>query len=86
MFTSFCIRYAGMEDYPIHAHCPTWINVLTEQDLFRVPSEYIPKTGDLIFFDWERDGSADHVGFVAEVVFWWLIVYYTMKKRLYRFL
>ena len=22
--------------------------------------------------------------FVAEVVFWWLIVYYTMKKRLYR--
>ena len=68
MFTSFCIRYAGMEDYPIHAHCPTWINVLTEQDLFRVPSEYIPKTGDLIFFDWERDGSADHVGFVAEVV------------------
>ncbi len=67
MFTSFCIRYAGLEEYPIHAYCPTWIDELTEQDLFRIPSEYIPKSGDLIFFDWDDDGSCDHVGLVKEV-------------------
>ena len=25
---------------------------------------YIPKSGDFIFFDWEPDGVADHVGIV----------------------
>ncbi len=28
---------------------------------------YIPKTGDLIFFDWGRDGISDHVGIVTSV-------------------
>ena len=27
-------------------------------------SSYAPKTGDLIFFDWERDGTSDHIGIV----------------------
>lgn len=28
---------------------------------------YIPVSGDIIFFDWEQDGSPDHVGIVKEV-------------------
>ena len=28
---------------------------------------YVPSPGDLIFFDWESDGRADHVGFVERV-------------------
>ncbi|MFQ9688286.1 lysozyme family protein [Longicatena caecimuris] len=28
---------------------------------------YTPKTGDLIFFDWQRDGISDHVGIVEKV-------------------
>lgn len=28
--------------------------------------EYHPKAGDLIFFDWERDGRIDHVGIVEQ--------------------
>jgi cell wall-associated NlpC family hydrolase len=28
---------------------------------------YVPVTGDLIFFDWDGDGSSDHVGIVAYV-------------------
>lgn len=28
---------------------------------------YIPKTGDLIFFDWQQDGISDHVGVVEKV-------------------
>lgn len=28
---------------------------------------YIPKSGDIIFFDWQQDGHADHVGIVEKV-------------------
>ncbi len=28
---------------------------------------YIPKSGDIIFFDWQQDGRADHVGIVEKV-------------------
>lgn len=28
---------------------------------------YVPKAGDLIFFDWDDNGNADHVGFVSQV-------------------
>lgn len=28
---------------------------------------YIPKTGDIIFFDWEVDGNVNHVGIVEKV-------------------
>ena len=27
---------------------------------------YEPKTGDIIFFDWEGDGTTDHVGIVEK--------------------
>ena len=28
---------------------------------------FVPNPGDIIFFDWENDGSADHVGIVEKV-------------------
>lgn len=68
MFVSFCMHYAGVEEMPQDASCSNWVNVLSEQDLYKIPSEYVPKVGDIIFFDWEGDGSADHVGLVDEVV------------------
>ena len=30
-------------------------------------SSYVPVPGDIIFFDWEQDGTADHVGIVEYV-------------------
>ena len=30
-------------------------------------NSYIPSSGDIIFFDWEDDGEADHVGIVEKV-------------------
>lgn len=27
----------------------------------------MPRPGDIIFFDWESDGTSDHVGFVESV-------------------
>ena len=28
---------------------------------------YVPMTGNIIFFDWQRDGHTDHVGIVEKV-------------------
>lgn len=68
MFVSFCMHYAGVEEIPTNAHCPSWVYQLQELDLYKVPSEYVPESGDLIFFDWDGDDRSDHVGLVEEVV------------------
>ena len=67
MFASFCIRYAGIEGIPIDANCPNWIRQLQSVGLYHDEDDYIPQSGDLIFFDWNGDGSSDHVGIVVEV-------------------
>jgi len=30
-------------------------------------SSFTPKSGDIIFFDWEEDGKPNHVGIVEKV-------------------
>ncbi len=71
MFVSFCLDYAGVEDFPLEASCPNWIELLKEQELYRVAGEYAPKPGDVIFFDWDQPAgtvSSDHVGIVADLI------------------
>lgn len=68
MFVAFCLYYAGVEGIPLVANSSGWVKALTDKGLYRAPSEYIPKPGDLIFFDWENDGQADHVGLVESLV------------------
>ena len=68
MFVSFCLHYAGVEGVPMNAHCPGWADELRELNLYNIPSDYVPKAGDIIFFDWEKDGLSDHVGLVKELV------------------
>ena len=66
MFASFCIHYAEVEDMPLEAGCQKWIINLTEKGMYQKAGAYEPVPGDLIFFDWDDDGNADHVGLVAE--------------------
>ncbi len=66
MFTSFCMRYAGVDGIPLNAACTPWIRQLKEMNLFRELGTYTPHSGDLIFYDWECDGLSDHVGFVSD--------------------
>ena len=68
MFVSFCLHYAGVEDMPLHWGCRPWIEELEKLDLYHPAAEYTPKSGDLIFFDWEQDGGSDHVGLVAQII------------------
>ncbi len=67
MFCAFCIRYAGLETYPIHANCQRWVELLTDAELYRESGSYEPIPGDLIFFDRDGDGTADHMGFACEL-------------------
>lgn len=69
MFASFCLHYAGIEDMPLDASCPQWIDELRQEPykLYRDASDYVPEPGDLVFFDWNNSGESDHVGLVSEV-------------------
>ena len=73
MFASFCIHYADVEGMPLDMSCPSWIEELRALGLYRPArsedpqQQYTPSAGDLVFYDWEQDGIADHVGLVAEV-------------------
>lgn len=66
MFASFCIHYAEVEGMPLEAGCQTWIEELRQRDLYHEADGYEARKGDLIFFDWDEDGEANHVGFVTE--------------------
>lgn len=68
MFASFCLHYAGVEEMPLDSSCQNWIVALMEQELYHTADTYTPDCGDLIFFDWDEDGTADHVGIVAEII------------------
>ena len=68
MFVSFCLDYAGVEDFPQDSNCPNWVNTLKERNLYAEAEGYVPNAGDLIFFDWDDDGRSDHVGLVAEYI------------------
>lgn len=72
MFVSFCMHYAEVENIPLEASVNQWIKLLEEAEMYRQAEEYLPKPGDIIFFDWEvEEGTeidADHVGLVAELI------------------
>lgn len=66
MFVSFCLHYAEVdrEVFPNDSSCSSWCAALDSRGMYRLPASYTPVPGDLIFFDWDADGSANHVGLV----------------------
>lgn len=73
MFVSFCLNYAEVPTaaFPRDASCPNWIETLSDPEkgyeLYRDAADYAPYPGDLVFFDTDDDGEADHVGIVSEL-------------------
>ena len=53
------------------SYCPSVINVYKKSKVsnykYGAGSNYVPKAGDVIFFDWNRNGVPDHTGLVASV-------------------
>lgn len=65
MFVSFCLHYAGVEDVPMGADCGSWATAWA--DGFVPAQSHEAAAGDLVFFDRDGDGAADHVGLVTGV-------------------
>lgn len=68
MFASFCLHYAGVADFPLDGDCGAWIERLSKEPYqrYHAAGTYTPEPGDLVFFDWNNNDYADHVGIVAE--------------------
>ena len=69
IFVSWCADQCGYLDAGI---LPKELNVIPYVEWFRERDQwqymdYEPSPGDLIFYDWEGDGLADHVGIVERV-------------------
>ena len=69
IFVSWCADQCGYLDAGV---LPKELNVIPYVEWFRERDQwqymdYEPSPGDLIFYDWESDGLADHVGIVERV-------------------
>lgn len=67
-FVSWCAAQCGVLDIdiPKFAYCPYGVNWFKDKGTWQ-NRYYTPSPGDVIFFDWEQDGIADHVGIVEKV-------------------
>lgn len=67
LFTAFCLAYTGIspEDIPCAANTSEWVATLLMTNQF-AEADTLPVPGDLIFFDYNEDGTADSVGIVTE--------------------
>jgi len=68
-FVSWCANQCNLIEngiLPKFAGCQSeGIPWFKERNLWQ-KGNYIPKAGDIIFFDWENDGISDHVGIVEK--------------------
>ncbi len=76
--TPWCAAYAMnmLNDYGVLDtsscsnvnYCPTIRNWAKENNIWEgAQSGYVPNAGDAVLFDWEGDGTADHIGVVEKV-------------------
>lgn len=64
-FVSAVGMACGMRDIILpHVNCDGMIAAYQAQGRFIRNPSYIPAPGDIIFYDWNTDGSSDHVGIV----------------------
>lgn len=67
-FVSWCAEQCGYIEggfIPKFAGCISGANWFKERNQWQ-DRNYEPTAGDIIFFDWEGDGSTDHVGIVEK--------------------
>lgn len=71
MFLQFSLHYAGVDERAMKGSpaVPTWVKMEEKHDNFYKADDedYEPKATDIIFFNWDEDDSADHVGIIEEI-------------------
>lgn len=65
-FVVWCADQAGVKTsvIPKFSSCEVGRKWFVDRDLYQVRGDYVPKAGDIVFFDWTTDGVADHMGIV----------------------
>ncbi len=69
LFVSFCLNYAGIKEdtIPYGSGCWAWQVKLAENDLLVTDMSEMPKAGDILLTDNDKDGKSDRAGIIAEV-------------------
>lgn len=65
---AFCLDYIQVSGLTFNTDLDAWIETLQEIGLYGAADELEPYLGDVVFFDKDGDGSADHTGIVVDVV------------------
>ncbi len=65
MFVSWCGNQAGLSSdvFYYHAYCPAGVSWYQNKGKWQWKG-YVPKMGDIVYYDWNGDRVVDHVGFV----------------------
>lgn len=53
---------------PKQSYVPTTCNWFKNKNLFKARGTYTPLKGDIVLFDYNKNGTPDHIGFVENVV------------------
>lgn len=67
-FVKFCFDHVGISAMNYNSDLEAWIADLIEQGLYASGEDFDPTPGDVIFFDKDEDGKADHTGIVTDVL------------------
>lgn len=65
MFVSYCLDWAGVSAEGMPGAYVPWI-LSANSEAGRLVASEDAQPGDLVMFDWQGDGVADHIGIVAE--------------------
>lgn len=69
LFVTYCYNHAGFGNrIPQVAYCPYGVDWFLGHDTYYFYSkyQYEPRTGDVIYFDWNYNDSPNHVGLVLD--------------------
>ncbi len=66
VFVTWCAEQAGVKTsvIPQFTSCETGRKWYMDRGLYEPCGDYVPKAGDIVFYDWNVDGGADHIGIV----------------------
>ena len=65
MFTSFCLRFAGLENVPVNSGAERMQMDWEELNLYRHAGGYEPVAGDIVFLDKNQNGTPETTGVVV---------------------
>lgn len=65
IFASYCLNWAGVKAAGLPGSYVPWI-LSANSDAGRLVANEDAQPGDLVMFDWQGDGVADHIGIVEE--------------------